>query len=255
MNRHLTSELLSAYLDSELGFAETQRVETHCQGCEACRSRLTALRRVASGLAALGTVAPPAALRAQIRRQVAAQPLAPRQRWLARLRWLIEVPTLPVWRHSAAFLFLLVASAFLINEGADRVQQGAVVPGGGVRQGEHVETYAGVPPLGALQTTTGEIDGLKFVWTEGAGWVQKGLEGERPNTSVDVTSPQGRELLRRFNDLQVLLADGDSVVLRYNLETVEIRSAKSGQNQPIGDLAPAPPQRERAALDLGGLVV
>jgi hypothetical protein len=53
-------------------------------------------------------------------------------------------------------------------------------------------------------------------------WVQKGLEGEVPEFRVSAQSPQGRELLERYSDLGLLLADGSRVVLRYRLETVEL---------------------------------
>jgi hypothetical protein len=252
MNRHLTTELLSAYLDSELGTTETQRVEAHFHSCAACRSRLQDFQRVVGGVASLSSAAPPLALRAQIRRQVAAQPQALLQRWLARLRWLFEVPSQPLFRNSAALLFVLVASSVLFLRVGDGTQRETLAARNGQPEREIVETYFGEPPLGSVQTTTGEVDGLKFVWTEGAGWVQKGLEGERPATSVDERSPQGRELLQRYSDLEVLLADGDSVVLRYNLKTVEIRAAKNSQAEPLGG---ATTQRVRAALDLGAVRV
>jgi len=252
MNRHLTTELLSAYLDSELALAETQRVELHCDRCADCRERLIGLRRASRDVASLGSAALPAALRAQIRGRVAAAPRPMRQLWLARLRRFLEVPAHPAWRSATAALFGLVACTLVVSQVVNRGPRVGVSRAPLHR--ETVETILGEPPLGAVQTTTtGEVDGLKFVWTEEAGWVQKGLEGERPETSVDVASPQGRELLRRFNDLQVLLADGDSVVLRYNLETVEIRSGKSGQALPIEE---APHLgRVRAALELSGRVV
>jgi hypothetical protein len=245
MNRHITTEILSAYLDSELGVAEAARIETHCENCADCRARLLAIRRVARSLSSLGTVAPPAALRAQVRRRIEFEPLPLRQRWLARLRWLFELPARPAWRSTAAALFALVASTFLLNEGLQR-NQGTGPLGHGAAAGQvKVVTYLGEAPFPGPQTT-GEVDGLKFVWTEEAGWVQRGLEGERPATRVDVTSPEGRELLRRFSDLQFLLADGDSVVLRYNLETVELRADKGGRQSTEGIAQP----RIGAGLDL-----
>jgi hypothetical protein len=69
--------------------------------------------------------------------------------------------------------------------------------------------------------TTSEVAGREFIWTD-SGWIQKGLEGQTPVTRVEAGSPQGRALLTRYSDLEFLLADGSPVVLRYNLETVEI---------------------------------
>ena len=46
MNRHISTEQLSAYLDSELGFAEVGPLEAHCATCGECGARLASLRRV-----------------------------------------------------------------------------------------------------------------------------------------------------------------------------------------------------------------
>jgi len=144
----LNSELLSAYLDAELGLAETERIESHCLECAACRSCLNALKRISREVGSLGSGAPPAALRAQIRSRVAAQPPALGRTLLAKLRWLFEVPSQPALRHRTAFLFVLVASGFLFTQVGDRAQRGALVPREGGPQRETVETYAGDPPLG-----------------------------------------------------------------------------------------------------------
>ncbi|MGH2544463.1 MAG: anti-sigma factor family protein [Ardenticatenaceae bacterium] len=44
LNTHLDPELLSAYLDDEVGAAERARVEGHLQACEACRLELESLQ-------------------------------------------------------------------------------------------------------------------------------------------------------------------------------------------------------------------
>jgi hypothetical protein len=85
-----------------------------------------------------------------------------------------------------------------------------------------VETFVGEPSF--VLPTTSRVAGRDFVWTDAGGWVQSGLEWKTPETLLDAHSPQGRALLTRYSDLNFLLADGSSVVLRYNLETVEIRS-------------------------------
>jgi hypothetical protein len=87
---------------------------------------------------------------------------------------------------------------------------------------EMVETYPGallnVP-------TKSEVAGREFIWTD-MGWIQKGLEGKTPEAHLDARSPQGRALLTKYSGLDLLLEDGSAVVLRYNLETVEIRGTK-----------------------------
>jgi hypothetical protein len=77
--------------------------------------------------------------------------------------------------------------------------------------------------------------------------VQQGLEWEKPVASVDSRSPEGRKLLSQYSDLKFLLADGSPVVLRYNLETVEIRNGVP--NRIIGfEAQPAPVSRHRAGV-------
>ncbi|MFL6234313.1 MAG: hypothetical protein ACJ76N_14365, partial [Thermoanaerobaculia bacterium] len=76
------------------------------------------------------------------------------------------------------------------------------------------------------------------------GWIQKGLEGQTPVARMDAGSPQGRALLTKYSDLQLLLEDGSPVVLRYDLETVEIRNLPP--NRVIGfEPQPAPRRAHR----------
>ncbi|MFY9825877.1 MAG: hypothetical protein WAM82_31190 [Thermoanaerobaculia bacterium] len=224
MNRHVSTEDLSAYLDSELGYAEVGPLEAHCASCADCGSRLASLRRVVNGLGSLHRSEPPAALRHQIRREVQTAPPAgfgQRIEWALESLRLILFPMRPALRASAAFGLAVVAGLFAVSHGV----------GDGFLRGddpqphrpiEIVETHMG-EPLSLPPQTTSEVAGRKFIWTD-AGWVQRGLEGETPETRLDAHSPQGRALLTKYSDLQFLLEDGSSVVLRYNLETVEIRS-------------------------------
>jgi hypothetical protein len=89
------------------------------------------------------------------------------------------------------------------------------------RPGQEVVTVEPGAQLGP--PTTSEVAGRKFFWTDD-GWIQKGLEGQTPVARVDAGSPRGRALLTRYSDLQLLLKDGSPVVLRYDLETVELRN-------------------------------
>jgi putative zinc finger protein len=221
MIRHVSTEELSAYLDSELGFAEVGQLEAHCAMCAECGGRLAALRRVVHGLGRLERAEPPAALRQQIRRQVQAAPPAgfqgAIQSALDSLRFLL-FPIRPAVRASAALGLAVVAGLFAIGHG---------LGDGFLRTEPHprqetltVETFMGV--ASAPLETTSEVAGREFVLTD-MGWVQRGLEWKTPEAQVDARSPEGRALLTKYSDLEFLLADGSSVVLRYNLETVEIR--------------------------------
>jgi hypothetical protein len=244
MNRHVTTEELSAFLDSELGLRAMQHTERHCAECPECGAKLAALRRVVGDLGTLRRIAPPPALRAQIRRQVAAEPRPRVYRWLDPFRFLFDLPLQPAWRSSAAVAFALVASAFLVGQGFQRSLFARFAGREAAEEKVTVSTYLGEAPL-ALQATTSEVDGIKFVWTEDGGWVQRGLEGEEPEALVDAASPRGRELLRRHSKLGLLLAEGDTVVLRYNLETVELRPTKQ-----VGDPLSAPLRQRAHAVQL-----
>ena len=224
MIRHVSTEELSAYLDSDLGFAEVNQLEAHCATCAECGARLASLQRVVQGLGRIGRAEPPAALRQQIRRQVQAAPSGgiqgALQSALDGLRLLL-FPVRPAVRASAAWGLALVAGLFAFNHiGNERLQPRTPRP-----EIFNVDAYPGAPSSVLLETTS-EVDGLgEFVWTEAGGWVQSGLEWKTPETRFDTRSPEGRALLTKYSGLKNLLADEEcsSVVLSDNRETVEIR--------------------------------
>jgi len=215
MNRHISTEQLSAYLDSELGFVEMRQLEAHCAACPECGPRLVSMRRVVAGLGRVERAVPPPALRQQIRRQVIAQPQSHGlRRMFESLRFLL-FPLGPGLRTAAAMGLALVVGLFALNHlsGVPPVSEPRMVQ-------EEVTVKTGAPL--AMLLTTSEVAGREFIWTD-AGWIQRGLEWETPVARLDAGSPQGQALLTKYSDLKLLLADGQSVVLRYNLETVEIR--------------------------------
>lgn len=215
MNRHISTEQLSAYLDSELGFVEMRQLEAHCAACPDCGPRLVSMRRVVTGLGRIERAAPPPALRQQIRRQVIAQPQSQGlRRMFESVRFLL-FPLGPGLRTSAAMGLALVVGLFALNH------LSSVPPVSEPRVVQEVVTVDTGAPL-VLPDTTSEVAGRKFIWTE-SGWIQSGLEWETPVARVDAGSPQGQALLTKLSDLKFLLDGGQSVVLRYNLETVEIR--------------------------------
>jgi anti-sigma factor RsiW len=83
------------------------------------------------------------------------------------------------------------------------------------------EAFGDAPAV--LPQTTSEVAGRVFVWSDDV-WVQRGVDAGPAGQArtVPARSPAGRELLAKFSDLGVLLADGSRVVLRYNYETVEL---------------------------------
>jgi hypothetical protein len=214
MNRHVSTEQLSGYLDGELGYSEIRQIESHCAACKECGARLDAMQRVISGLGRVERATPPPALRQQIRQQIAAQPPASSlTRALSSFR-LLFFPVRPALRTASAMGLALVVGIFTLHHEIEGLPAAA-------QPGQELVTVE----LGAQfgPPTTSEVAGRKFLWTDD-GWIQKGLEGQTPVARVDAGSPQGRALLTRYSGLQLLLEDGSPVVLRYDLETVEIHN-------------------------------
>jgi len=227
MNHHLSTEQLSAYLDTELGVAEMRQLESHCSGCAECRARLESMRRVVSGMAQVERAVPPAALRQQIRREVVVQPpVYGVRKALGSLRFFL-FPLQPGLRNAAVMGLAFVVGLFALGH-----EEGSFARPD--RPGQEVVT---VQTGAQFDQTTSEVAGREFIWTDN-GWIQKGLEWQTPVARVDTGSPQGRALLTRYSDLEFLLRDGSPVVLRYNLETVEIRNAPPSHI--LGYEAPAP---------------
>lgn len=237
MNRHIATEQLSAYLDAELGLAEMRQLEAHCAACAECGARLASLRRVVAGLGRVERATPPPALRHQIRRQVMDEVPAHGIRGALEALRLLVFPAGPTLRTAAAMGLALMVGLLGVNHDVGRE---ALPPREPALGQEVVTVKAGAPPLAMLMTTS-EVAGREFLWTE-SGWVQRGLEWETPAAHVDSRSPRGRELLTKYSDLEFLLADGSSVVLRYKLQTVEIRNTNS--NRVLGfDGLPRPDAR------------
>jgi hypothetical protein len=74
-------DLLSEYLDDELGFEERASVDRHLAGCEDCRAELDTLRRLARALADENVPPVPVDLEARIGRRLDAGTLARPARW------------------------------------------------------------------------------------------------------------------------------------------------------------------------------
>jgi hypothetical protein len=207
MNRHISIEQLSAYLDSELGIVEKRQLEAHCGACPECGVRLASMQRVVTGLGRVDRVAPPPSLQQQIRRQVVQEiPAHGMRRVFQSLRFML-FPLQPGLRTAAAMGMALVVGLFVVVNRpvpAQEIEEVTVKPGA------------------QFEPTTSQVADREFILTE-EGWVQRGLEWEVPAAHVDANSPRGKELLKRYAGLKLLLVDGSPVVLTYNLQTVEIR--------------------------------
>lgn len=222
MNRHISIEQLSAYLDSELGAVEKRQLEAHCGACPECGVRLASMQRVVTGLGRVDRVAPPPSLHQQIRRQVVQEiPAHGMRRMFQSLRFLL-FPLSPVLRTSAAMGMALVVGLFAVSHGiVDPFPRPEPVPLPKPVPPPKIEEVT-VEPGADWRPATSKVAGRDFLWTE-AGWVQLGLEGKVPAAHVDANSPRGKELLTRYSEIRFLLVEGSPVVLTYNLQTVEIR--------------------------------
>jgi len=241
--QHANTELLSAYLDDEVGLVEARALESHLESCDACRARLRGLRGVVHQLSALERPAPPPWLITQVRREVL---YTPKESVWARLgRALMQVP------FAAPAASMLVSVTFMVllfsSFGGGIVKQG--LPGLANYPGPVEEPKA--DPNQQMIEATSEVAGRKFVrhedddvwnaWlysTAGPAasaasaeqpvknvWVEQGLPSSTtPIARIDARSPQGRALLAHEPDLGYLLADGSRVVMRYQRETLELRS-------------------------------
>lgn len=213
MNRHISTEQLSAYLDTELGIVGMRQLEAHCAACQECGARLASMRRVVTGLGRAERAALPPGLHQQIRRQVVQEvPVYGMRKLLQSLRFML-FPIQPGLRTAVGMGMALVVSLFAVNHVV-------VVPE--PLPAVEIEEVTVEPGAQFVEPTTSEVAGREFVWTE-AGWVQRGLEGTVPAAHVDADSPRGKELLKRYSDLKLLLVEGSPVVLTYGLQTVEIR--------------------------------
>ncbi len=223
MIRHLSSEQLSAYLDGEVAVLESRDIELHMKSCERCRDHFKSMQRAVSGVWRLERHAPPPGMATRIRAEVAAasRPTTPVRSFV---NYIFGLPNHPSLRTGAAMALALVIGIFVLPDTG--FHRPIYEPGVRSDTGKGVVTVHaldGDPPL-ILPQTTSKVANREFVWAESQDvWVQRGLEGEVPEARVSVQSPQGQELLRRYSELEFLLAEGARVVLRYRLETVELR--------------------------------
>ena len=241
MSGHISLESLSAYLDGETGPSETRRLEAHLADCAPCGSRLEATRRLVDGLRVLRPAPPPPDLPARLEGRIAAERAGAEDRpgGLDRAQGLRSLRSVRSWLwwqglpplHGSwsaarplvtAGLGLLVA-VLLLQNGESGLGLGSPAPKLPHAGPEFLvsEAFGEAPPV--LPQTTSEVAGRVFVWSDDV-WVQRGVDPSPAGQprAVPARSPAGRALLAKLSDLDVLLADGSRVVLRYNTETVEL---------------------------------
>jgi len=222
MNRHLSTEKLSSYLDGEIGPSQAERIEEHLGSCPACRAQLASMERLVAGLRRVERPVPPPVLAAEVRRRIAAAS-APQGFWRRLQLLLSDFSQQPALRTSAAMGLAILFSVYLLAHGVKSAPDAAPEAAAAALDPEPVvtvQTYFGQPPLD-LPPTTSEVAGREFVLFGGR-WIQRGLEGKKPEAQVAAESPEGRAMLSKYSDLDLLLTDGTHVVLRYRLATVEL---------------------------------
>lgn len=222
MNRHLSTEQLSSYVDGEVGSAAAREAEVHLAGCPACSARLRSMRGVVAEIRRMERLTPPADLAYQVRTQTAGlDDLRTLRTFRGRLRTFLSGLSLqPSFRLATAMgMGLVVALSTLLAFQVPPVDP-IPFPEESRQQIVTVRTTFGEPPLG-LPETTSAVAGREFVWAQDR-WIQKGLEGKLPETRVVAASPEGQAMLSKYSDLMLLLTDGSRVVLQYRLATVEL---------------------------------
>jgi anti-sigma factor RsiW len=223
MNRHISNEVLSAYLDDRVDLRFQKEVDTHLTACEHCRTQLDSLRGVVSSLSRVGRVAPPPGLAQRIRQQAMEQPVSP---W-ARLRDLIvALPRRADLRTHMAMAMALVVSVSLVVHGVERKQR-ELLASQGDPEGK-VTVSVGVPD-GSYNLPTAQFGGRTFFWADGADvFVEEGVDATQATTRVDTYSPQGQAILKSsFGEedrvaVAAALDHGSRMVLQVNASPVEL---------------------------------
>lgn len=225
MNRHISNEVLSTYLDYRLDAAVQQEVDTHLASCEHCRAQLSSLRSVVSGLSRVARVTPPPGLAQRIRQQAVAQPVSP---WIRLRNLIVALPRRSDLRTHFAMAMALVVSIFLVGHGVERKQRDILEATQVDPEGEVTAYTDGHLPADWNKDVTVVIGGRKLVWNGPGLWVEEGLDPATHATAyIDTLSPQGQAILKSFGaedeDITAALLEGGSrVMVRYNASTVEL---------------------------------
>ncbi len=151
LNHHRVSQLLSAYLDRELGPAETAAVQEHLLDCASCRAAYEGLRTTKELLGELPVAEPPAGFWAAVR-----APWLDRRAAAARIRGVFGRRV--AWASAAAVLALALAATPLVKGTIDRLHASEIGVDLYVRQ--HAQAMGAEPftDRAYLGLTTGDAD-------------------------------------------------------------------------------------------------
>lgn len=209
MNRQVTPELLSAYLDRELPETEQRELESHLATSAETRERLDRLRRVVDDLHRLERTQAPPALEGRLARALALE--RDRVGLLARLERGMSV----LGRQSITFLMFALVFAFgillyLFSQAVERHERS---------QSQVIFTHPG-----ALQVEGGErleAAGRIFRRREGF-WLEQGRPEDAAGRSIAGSSAEGLTLGVAHPELEELWRLEDVFVLEIGGELVRL---------------------------------
>lgn len=215
MTVHPDVEILSTYLDRELGRREQSEVEEHLERCDDCRERLTGLQKVVGNLQALERLAPPPHLGTHLHRQASVEAAQPSliQRLEQRVsRFSLQPSIAPIF----AIVMALILIIYMLSWGLHRQATGRIPV--------HLE-----PEVTESTTVEGQglgasrqIAGRAFTLVAGI-WVEEGLETEEVAETMSGSDPAVQSWLVATPELREIATLVDPVRVRMEDRVVEIR--------------------------------
>jgi len=215
VSAHLPIESLSAYLDRELPRSRAEAVESHLDDCPRCRAHLKSLSRVVDRLQGLERVAPPPLLAGDVARRVT---LERRPRTLVeRLEsGLTGQPFQSQILNTFALVMALAAMVYVFAVGLDHLER------------KKIPVVMATPEASVEFTRQHEIAiGLRsevadrVFRRDGGLWREDGASGE-PAAVLAASSEEGLAVLDRNPELEVLLGQGEPVILRDGDRVVKV---------------------------------
>lgn len=216
MSGHPRVELLSIYLDNELGARRQRQLESHLEICDECRVRLHRLESVVRDLRNLERRNPPPQIGLDLLSLVAVAPVR-EPSLLERLeqqvsRWTVHGFLLPLF----AVVMALVLMTYLFSMSLVRREQ-ATIP---VRLDPPRPTAESVePPLPSAGILT--VAGREFIYLDGV-WVEEGLRGTTTFERREAADPVVARLLGEHPQLRDLVDQGKRVRLSIDELAIEI---------------------------------
>lgn len=214
MTAHATAEILSAYLDRELPTPKVERLEDHLETCPRCRAHLDSLTRVVGHLQRLERTAPPPILADRVARRVNLERAraVTRGGMVERLESKLgRVPVQSSIFSTFALVLALAAILYFFALALDTVER------------KRIPLVVTTPEELAASGT--EMPARVPGYTQRAdGWWQDTIP--RDTVVVEEIGPRsemGRAILSDRPELNGLLVEGLTVVVRHDGRVVRLR--------------------------------